>query len=206
MRRLIPLAGLALIPLAACEPSVPEPVAPSQQALSCDFPVNGNKDTASTILDRFGKDAERATLNGPEGVQVQGIVLWKNDPRKRLDLILDDESPHERIFGATVSEPQSQWRIAGVGLGDPLTRVTSANASQIGFWGFGWDYGGYITDFGGGALADPPGGCEVSMRLSANNSGNETPTGLLGEVQVKSGDPRLQRLGVVVSEMGLNWR
>jgi hypothetical protein len=177
---------------------------PSVLDLSCTYPVNGNSDTAQTVLDRFGRDARRETLGGPEGTEWAGIVLWGDDPARRLELFLDD-GPGERIFNVAVRSPESRWRVAGVKLGGSVADVTAVNGRPFTFWGFGWDYGGWITDFGGGGFDTLTGGCEAQIRLGPS-SVSMLPDGTVGEVQVKSDDPRVSGIAPIVDEMGLAWR
>ena len=172
--------------------------------LTCSYPVNGNTDTAQSVLDRFGKDAERATLGGPEGTEWPGIVLWGGDPERRLELFLDD-GPGERIASVAVRAPESRWKIAGVGIGGTVADLTAANKRGFTFWGFGWDYGGWVTEFGDDGFDDLPGGCGAQVRLGVAEDAN-LPDGTVGEVQVKSDDPRVTAIAPIVDEMGLAWR
>jgi hypothetical protein len=210
--------------LASCGPAnqpSPEPTRTSQTAtpslpvdastdsgnqLSCTWPVDGNKDTAASVLKRFGKDAVRTTVLGPEAIEMQVIVLWKDDPKRRIDLILDDENPHERIFGVQVEAPQSQWQIAGLGMGDPLKKVIAVNGRSFSLLGFSWDYGGYVSDLKGGKLDALPGCCELGLRLDLVDEVVEAGVGILGDVELDSSDQRLSNRRITISELSLNWR
>lgn len=217
------LLALPLLALAACNPAAqptPEPkesaksvaAAPSPNAaakpdnvLSCDWPVNGNKDTAKTVLARFEKDAKRATLGGPEGTEFEGLVLWDDDPARRIEVLLDDESLNERVFGIRLNSQSTHWRLAGLRIGDPMEKAIAANGRAFTLWGFGWDYGGYVSDFNGGKLESMPGGCELDLRFDLEID-IEAPTALLGDRAIQSSDPQFAKAKTRVSELGLNWR
>lgn len=174
--------------------------------LGCKYPVDGNKDTAATVLARFGKDARRATIPGPEGSEFKGLVLWDKDPARRLELIIDDESKDERIFGLNVRGAGSRWTVAGLSIGSPLAKVVETNGEDLTFWGFEWDYGGYVSDFRNGKLDGKTFGCEVNLRLNLDAQGEEDTEGLIGDTPVNSGHPKLVGAKVTVDELGLNWR
>lgn len=213
---------VTVLTLGACEPAAKPAQEPSRGAdpapaavspttkphnmVSCEWPVDGNKDNAASVLKRFGKDARRATLGGPEGAEFEGLVLWEGDPARRIEVLLDDESANERIFGIRLYEATSRWRIAGLGIGDPLDRVIAANGRPFVLYGFGWDYGGYLSDLKGGKLDSLPGGCEMGLRLDLVDVIDEASAGILGNVQLESDDPRLSNRRITVSELSLNWR
>lgn len=220
-----PTLVAVLLCVSACKPAAPEPAAPAPtaaaraapaaaptpsaqpQELTCDYPVKAG-DTAATVLARFGKDAKRATLPGPEGSEFKGVVLWDKDPARRIELIVNEDSKNERITGVTVREPGSKWVLAGLKLGSPLADVVSANGGDFLFYGFEWDYGGYVTDLRGGKLDRKEFGCGVNLRLTYEPDGTdqEDTEGVIGDTEVRSSHPKLVGLKVMVDELGLNWR
>ncbi len=174
--------------------------------LACDFPVDGARDTAASVLARFGKDARRATIAGPEGMELAGVVLWPGDPAREVELIIDDERPGEHIAGLRVSGEKAQWTAAGLGIGEPLARVVAANGAPIGFWGFGWDYGGYVSDMGKGRLEQLPGGCTLGLRLDLDPGDPGEGEGLMGDTQIRSDARAVAGRHIFVNEISLNWR
>lgn len=174
--------------------------------LACDYPVDGAKDTAASVLARFGKQARRATIAGPEGMELAGVVLWPGDPAREVELILDDERPGEHITGLRVSGEKSQWQAQGLGIGTSLERVVAANGAAIGFWGFGWDYGGYVSDFGKGRLEQLPGGCSLGLRLDLAADDPQQGEGLMGDSAVRSDDKAAAGRRIFIDEISLNWR
>jgi hypothetical protein len=202
-----------LVLLGACQPADPEngdqatgaaPTAAATEAapakeLTCSGPIRAS-DTAVTLQQRFAGQAQWETLDGPEGTQFPGLVLWSDDPAQRVEVIFADEEP--RTVSSIAVGPSSQWRVVGLAPGDPLARANAANGKPFKLWGFSWDYGGYVSDLGGGKLAGLPGGCRVIIRFGPRE-GAEVPDALVGEVEMSSDDPRLEAAGVTVEELTL---
>lgn len=171
--------------------------------LGCSYPVDGATDTAKTVLARFGKDARRETLGGPEGTELKGLVLWGDDRARRVEVVLDEESPNERVAGIRLPNEGSRWRIAGLGLGAPMERVAAANGRAFTLWGFDWDYGGTVSDWRGGKLQALPGGCRLQIMFSYKAQ-DEVPWELLGDSEIASDHPKLPGIKPYVVELGLN--
>jgi hypothetical protein len=167
--------------------------------LTCTDPVRAS-DTAATLQERFGDQARVETLHGPEGIEFAGVVLWPDDPARRLEVVLAEEG--QRTVSSVGMSRTSAWRAAGLALGDPLARANEANGKPFKLWGFGWDYGGYVSDLAGGKLAALPGGCRVVMDLGPSEDA-DVPDALIGEVELSSDDPRLAAAGVTIYELSL---
>lgn len=182
--------------VASATPAV-APAAP--QELSCSGPIKVS-DTAVSLQERFSGQARWETLDGPEGSQFPGLVLWPDDPARRVEVIFSDEG--QRTVSSAAVRLGSRWRVMGLAIGDPLARVNEANDKPFKLWGFSWDYGGYVSDLGGGKLAALPGGCRVIVRL-APREGAEVPDALTGDKEVSSDDPRLAAAGVTIEELTL---
>lgn len=179
----------------------PKPSATAPQTLSCDWPIKDG-DTAKTVIERFGPAAVRDELDGPEGTTIPGLVLWGDDAGRRIEVLFDEEAPADRIAGWRIAEG-SDWIFAGLAIGDPLARVVAVNGSPFRFYGFAWDYGGYVTDWRGGALDRPDGGCGLSVRLSPNSE--ELPNAMMGEGELSSDAAVVLDVGARVSEISVGF-
>ena len=200
-----------LVFIAACQPAEDEGQAPTsaapnrvageppQPTLTCSDPVRPT-DTAASLQERYGDEARIETLHGPEGIEFPGLVLWPDNPLRRLEVVFAEEGP--RAVSSIGLSSGSEWRAAGLAIGHPLARANAANGKPFKLWGFSWDYGGYVSDLAGGKLAALPGGCRVVMRLGPHE-GAEVPDALIGEVELSSDDPRLEAAGVTIEELSL---
>jgi hypothetical protein len=167
--------------------------------ISCSDPVRPS-DTAASLQERYGDQARTETLYGPEGDEIPGLVLWPDDPARRIEVVFAEEG--QRTVSSVGLSRTSAWRVAGLAIGDPLARATVANGKPFKFWGFSWDYGGNVSDLEGGKLAALPGGCRVFMTVGPREDA-ELPDALLGEVKLSSDDPRLEAAGVTIEELSL---
>lgn len=164
--------------------------------LSCTYPVTKGEEVA-TILKRFGGDARKEQLAGAEGSTMPGLVLWGSDPARRVEVLLSEDAPVKAV-GWRIGDG-STWRVQGVRIGDPIAKLAQVNGSPFRFYGFSWDYGGYVTDWAGGTFAAVPGGCEISVRLSPGEP--DLPTALMGEGELSSDDPQIAKAAATVSEI-----
>jgi hypothetical protein len=178
------------------------PAAPSvPDEMTCSYPVRAS-DTADTLLRRFGDQARVETIFGPEGIELPGVALWPDDPKRRIEVVFSDEGRRNVSFAE--ANGASAWRAAGLVLGDPLAKAQEANGKPFELWGFSWDYGGYVSDFHGGELDALPGGCRAMLRFDVPEEA-DVPTGILGEVQLSSDDALLAPANARIVELALSF-
>lgn len=206
-RQWLPLQLGAIAMIGACQPAKPgaedqtaeATASPAATELTCAGPITAS-DTAVSLQQRFAGAGRWETLHGPEASEFSGLVLWPDDRARRIEVIFTDEEPG--TVASVAVRSGSQWRVAGLAPGDPLARVNEANGKPFKLWGFSWDYGGYVSDLGGGKLAALPGGCRVIVRF-APREGVELADGLIGDKEVSSDDPRLETAGATIEELTL---
>jgi hypothetical protein len=211
--RLRPFQIGVLVLLGACQPTAPEQeeqpavaasataetVPASATELSCTDPVRAD-DTLASLRERYGDQARLEMVAGPDG-DFSAVVLWPDDPARRIEVVAADERSPLPVSAVRLPRTSTR-RLAGLAVGDPLARANEVNGKPFKLWGFSWDYGGYVSDLGGGKLAALPGGCRVVLRLSPRE-GTEVPDALMGEVELSSDDPRLEAAGVAIEELSL---
>jgi hypothetical protein len=178
--------------------------APQGGAITCSSPVAA-KDSARSLTQRYGKDAAIAELPGAEGEKYKGVVLFPRARDQRIEISFAGNAMNAAA-GLSIrnAEKGSRWNIAGVSVGSSVADVQKANGRPFVVSGFGWDYGGFVTDWKGGALASlQPGGCRMMLRFDKEAG---APTNLLGDgVKVSSDNAALRKWAPVVSEMGINF-
>jgi hypothetical protein len=167
--------------------------------MTCSYPVKAN-DTADTLLQRFGDQARVETIYGPEGIELPGVALWPDDPKRRVEVVFSDEGRRNVSFAE--ANGASEWQAAGLALGDPPAKVQQANGKPFELWGFSWDYGGYVSDLRGGNLDALPGDCRAMLRFDLPEEA-EVPTEILGEVQLASDAASLALANARLVELSL---
>jgi hypothetical protein len=155
--------------------------------------------TPDTLAGRFGaENITNQTLPGPEGESYEATVVFANDPTQRLEIVWNDA----RTAPASVSVDSAgtAWRgPEGYTIGSTIADIERINVMPFQLWGFGWDYGGWVSDWRAGALAQAP-GCNVRMRFSPRN---ENATGAMGDSPFMSNDSAVRDADPIVSEIGL---
>jgi len=224
MKSRIVAASLTVIVLVACSPRERDETPASSEAISeeasvsslapadytvlanvmtCDWPVK-RTDTAESLLATYKSYAQVTAIPGAEGMEEKGVVLYGNDPRRRVEVFFDDEAMTQ--VSAVLIRGDSQWTgPMGLHLGSPLADVAGANEKPFRFGGFGWDYGGYVTDLNRGKLAKIKGKCIFGLRLTLPENSEPVPDSLLGERTLDSTDPAVIAAKPVVQEMSIGW-
>ncbi len=114
--------------------------------------VATSADTYDTLRVRYGDAAlARETFHGAEGAEAPGWVLFPDEPARRIEVWLNDAGDHP---SALAIRGASTWQRAdGVRIGLTTLQLEKLNRRAFEFAGFGWDYGGVVTDWKGGTLA-----------------------------------------------------
>ena len=175
--------------------------APAPLHFDCMGPVT-QASSATAILAAFGKDARRADVPGMAGKPAKGVVLYSDDPARRLEIAFWDDA-QTTVESVTIEAKAMAWTgPLGLHAGSTLAEVIAANGQNFSLTGFNWDYGGYVSKVWGGKLLKPHGGCVVQIRL-APATGVKLPEDITGEHDldsamplVKAADPRIDRLSV----------
>ncbi|CCE00834.1 hypothetical protein [Bradyrhizobium sp. STM 3809] len=199
MRHVLIIAALFL-----ASPALAQTAPPTEGPISCTSPIAAT-DTANSLKQRFGDEAVMQDLPGAEGETYKGLVLFPRAMDRRIEVgFIEDKAATVSGFTLRDTAKTSRWSVAGISIGASLAAVQKANGKPFAVAGFGWDYGGYVTDFKNGALGRTlPGGCSVTIRFGTEK---DTPRALSGDgVKVTSDNPALLKLAPVVTEIGVNF-
>ncbi len=195
MKRLFLACG-ALV-LAACSS---EPAAPPVLYLTCEaFPADMSGETLARLHGEAALSEE--VVSGPEGAQTRVTVLYAADPAKRLEIVWSDPARRSGFVSANTAGESSEWiGPAGIRVGQAMTNVQRANGGPFKLWGFDWDYGGWVSDWNGGAIAQSADGCVTTVRFQPTVTPYEK---VMGDSEFASDDadmraaiPRVQEFGI----------
>lgn len=152
--------------------------------------------TFANLRLRFGTaNVREMKIDGAEGEQVSGIVLFANDPLRRADMFIRDDARHRGIATVRVSGRHSRWHFDnGVQLGMTLDALVIANGKPIVFSGLDWDYGGNVTDWNGGRLA-PTKTDKIFRGVQLAHAETATESFPLGEGSFRSDDKKYPKQG-----------
>lgn len=137
-----------------------------------------------------------------KGTCDQVEIIWKNSKTKEgvkkvtLKAMYDETEEKYIAF--------SHWKTSyNIMLGTTLKELQDLNGTPFIFLGFGWDYGGYITEFNGGNLSKLP--IELHLEYVNNKNGitNSDYDMLMGDNEYNSDDAEAQRLNPVVVSISI---
>lgn len=110
--------------------------------------------TREAILAAYGKDAIVDTIYIIDGMYGEGVVLFPDNPKRRVEIYWNEEIDPKRPAYIQIdgdSTGVSDWKTAeGLTIGTPMAEVQKMNGKPFDVSGFGWDYGGFVTEWKGG--------------------------------------------------------
>lgn len=139
------------------------PSADNAMELSCAVFADA---TAVSLAERYGaENVVQQTVPGPEGSEYEATVLFPDEPMRRAEVTWRDGEGRAQISDITISGERSDWvGPHGVHIGQSLDDVASNNGGGFTLYGFAWDYGGWVSNWNGGAFA-PVEGCVTHVRF-----------------------------------------
>ncbi|HVG24948.1 MAG TPA: hypothetical protein VND45_12385 [Thermoanaerobaculia bacterium] len=160
------------------------------------------------LIAQFGKaNVKRETVYVAEGGEEDGTVLFPNDPKRRVEIVWKQKKARQAPEWLRIAD-DSTWDVFGLRVGTPLADLVKRNGRDFRFSGFGWDYGGAITDLRGGELAKLGGKtCHVGMTIDVDFPENPTKAqekaleNVSGDRELTSSSPHLKKLKVRVTEL-----
>jgi hypothetical protein len=196
MKRVL-LAAAATMMLNGCGPR--QDAAPDNGlTLTCEALANVS---AASLAERYGaENVVEQTLPGVEGDSYVATVVHPNDPARRLEIVWRDNAAKDAPASVIVDTATSLWvGPNNLRIGAGLEDIERANGRAFQLWGFGWDYGGWVSDWKEGAFA-PANGCNIRARFTPRNENNNSA---LGDSAFMSDDPAVRAANARVSEFGL---
>ncbi|MGZ3304495.1 MAG: hypothetical protein ACXU8U_01435 [Asticcacaulis sp.] len=179
-------------------------ITPSTHTLDCAEPVTVDM-SAKALLAKFGKDARKGDIAGAEGQVAKGVILYPDDPSRRLEVTYWDVA-QTAVSNVALGEKASAWTApGGLKLGAGLADVQSANGKPFELSGFDWDYGGYVTNLSSGKLSKLPGGCVLGVRFDLPANAQNVPDSLMGDHALMSDNAQLQKAAPRVVELSVGW-
>lgn len=143
-------------------------------------------------------------VDGPEGSKIPASILFPNDPKRRLEVVWNNEAARTDIQVISINS-NSQWTAPkGLKLGLPITSVEKLNGRPFKLTGFGADGSVSVLGWEGGALSSLPGGCKIGMRLLANPKAPEAARSAVGggdKKELLSNDKTLHEVKPTVGEI-----
>lgn len=203
----------AMTPAAAQAPPAPTIAAVEPTVAALVLPGPFAPDTSlATLQSRLGAgNVQRGEVPGAEGETSDGVILYPGDPTRRAYLYYQDAQTLTGLSTIRVFDEGSLWRMDdGIQIGTSLEDLVQRNGKPIRYYGMEWDYGGTITSWNDGKLAqakDNPVFRSIRLGPVEGAADGSYPS---GDGEFDSNDPKFPRQGqsIAVGEIGisLSWR
>ena len=140
-------------------------------------------------------------VEGPEGSRLMASVLFPKDPKRRLEVLWDNEAARSDT-ALIVINGQSTWTAPkGLRLGLALPALEKLNGKPFRLSGFDQPNGGSAIDWDGGALDKLPGGCRVGIRMVPDAKATEAVRNEVMGKEFASNDPKMRAAKPIIAEI-----
>jgi hypothetical protein len=186
-------------PAAGAQPAAARTGAPRTIACSGVF---GRESTHLKLAIAFdSKNLVFTEVDGPEGSKLNASVLFPNDPKRRLEVLWQNEASRADT-SLIVIGGKSQWTgPKNLRLGMTLAALEKANGKPFSLSGLDQDNGGSVLDWKGGAMSSLPGGCKVGVRFAADAKAKDEARAAAAGKELNSNDAALKPAGLTVTEI-----
>ncbi len=154
--------------------------------------------TREGILAAYGKDAKVDSVYLFEGIFGEGVVIFPDNPRRTVSVYWDNELDAKRPAFIRIegdSTGISDWKTSeGITIGTTAAEMQKLNGKAFDIAGFGWDYGGFVTDWKGGKF-------NSSLGLRFDPKAESTSGKVVGEGGFSSDNPDMVAANPVVVRM-----
>jgi hypothetical protein len=200
-------------PAAAPPPPPADDPAPAQPAQAAAPPrviaCSGHFGKTSSHLklaQRFdSRNITYTEVDGPEGTKLRASVLYPGDPKRRLEILWQNEASRSDTH-LIVINGQSTWTAPkGLRLGLTLAALEKLNGKPFKLKGFDHDAAGQVTDWQGGAL-EKLGDCRLGLRFAADpKAPQDKRSEVSGDKDFVSTDAAMRAVSPKVTEIILGY-
>jgi len=158
-----------------------------------------SKCTLADVARSYGEANVRLMRNAG----VIAAVIFPDDSLRRIEIAFGDTVNLRYPRSVTLRGSQSVWHtMSGVTLGTSVEDLQKLNTKPFEFNGFGWDYGGQVVNWHGGALARDT---TISIRLDALHLFDNKPyRSVMGDKKVSSSNRLARELRPYVGEIAIH--
>lgn len=155
-------------PVAVAKPAPPKPAEPPH-LVTCSGAFAKNSGHLRLAQSYGVHNVEFKQVNGDDGSTMLASVLFPNDPKRRLEVLWDDDTERSGTR-MIVIDGQSTWAAEkGLRLGMPIAALEKLNGKPFKLMGFGAAGASagmaIASDWNGGALDLLPDGCKVGAQF-----------------------------------------
>jgi hypothetical protein len=207
----------ALATVVCCSPAsagpatAPGSIDPAQRTFGCSGSIFRALSKSSLAAAYGASNVSVEKVIGAEGESVtMETAVFAKRPTEKIRIEWSDKA-NKIVSGVEVFG--SKWvGPARVHVGSTIAELEQANGKPFTFSGLGWDYGGLVKDWRGGALGpvkptrggpgNLPPDCRMDVELTSAPSAPEAATAAVsGEQDFKSNDPKVAAAHIIVAKI-----
>jgi hypothetical protein len=189
-------------PVAVAKPAASARPAEPARTVACSGAFAKNSGHLRLAQSYGVHNVEYTEVPGDDGSTLMASVLFPNDPKRRLEVLWDDDTQRTGTR-MIVIDGQSTWTAQkGVHLGLPIAALEKVNGKPFKLMGFEKDGMAVVSDWNGGALGLLTDGCKVGVQFKPDP---KAPAGVLGaassDKEFASNDPAIRAAKPTVGEI-----
>jgi hypothetical protein len=152
---------------------------------------------------RYGSAAVKPTrIELGEGETTSGTVLFPDDSSRRAEIVWQDTTSRSRPARLILRGRHSEWKVGpGISLGTSLKELERINGRPFTLAGFGWDYAGVVTEWGGGILDSALAGVKLYLDPGPEQYESAPYSQVLGDRDYSSSLAPMQQLNPRVAQI-----
>jgi hypothetical protein len=129
-------------------------------------------------------------------------IIYPKDPKGRLEVWWSNQNKRKGTYLIVINGHSTWAGPGGLRLGLSLADLEKLNRKPFKLKGFDKDGVASVTDWDGGSLATPPGGCKAGVFLHADaKAAPNALSALPADHEFSSADPALRAVSSAVSEI-----
>ena len=165
-------------------------------------PVTATSSEGDLIM-HYGSAAVKATrIELGEGETTPGTVLFPDDSSRRAEIVWQDTTSRSRPARLILRGRRSEWKVGpGISLGTSLKELERINGRPFTLAGFGWDYAGVVTEWGGGTLDSALAGVKLYLDPGPEQYESAPYSEVLGDRDYSSSLAPMQQLNPLVAQI-----
>jgi len=171
------------------------------RVIACSGLFGPDSNHAKLAVAFHAKNVGFAQVDAGSGAKVMATVLFAGDPKQRLEVWWSNPASRSATH-LIVINGQSDWIAPGeLHLGLTLAELEQLNGKPFKLSGFDKNNVATLTDWGGGQLSAPAGGCKVGISLRAEPKAASASSNFSADRAYSSNDAALRAVNPAVSEI-----
>jgi hypothetical protein len=172
--------------------------------MKCEGPFAKDTDH-KRLVSSFGQSNVARETVYVEGDGFPASIVFPKQPNRRLEILWWNEKARRRP--ATIQADGAGWiGPKGIRVGMTLGEVEALNGRPFTLLGFGWDFGGRISEWKGGAFDHLPGDCQLIVFFSEEENVDEAASlKVAGDQEFGSNQNEMKAVKPKVVRIGLGY-